>query len=190
MLHPSPSHDQHLEVFSRPGIGNGFMFYNPRHGCWVKQVAIVLQELKQWLDVNHMLWSPGSPLVWVAAGSPGAWAVQPREARTLLLSFAGLLEWVFFYLHHEWEVAMICCLLLSLQSGSSLQNKLCATKVSAWRALKSFGWSLEWKNSKRDTFKCLSDCQLPCFYPIALVVSEMLSVPFVIVILQVIRAEL
>lgn len=65
-----------------------------------------------------------------------------------------------------------------------------ATKVSAWRAPKSFGWSLESKNSKRDTFKCLSDCLLLCFYPIALLVVSEMSMPFAIVILQVIRGEL
>lgn len=51
-----------LEIFSRPASGTGLVFYAPRKGCWAEQSAVVLQELKQWPDVNHMLRSPGSAL--------------------------------------------------------------------------------------------------------------------------------
>lgn len=80
-------------------------------------------------------------------GAPGPGAVQPGELATLLLSSSGLLGWVFCHLDGP-EGAMTWC--LSLQSGSRFQNKLeteGATKVSAGSAPKSFGWSLESKNS-------------------------------------------
>lgn len=80
-------------------------------------------------------------------GAPGTGAVQLGELATFLLNSSGLSGWVFSCLDGP-ERAMIWC--LCLQSGGRFQNKLeteGATKLSAGSAPRSFGWSLESKNS-------------------------------------------
>jgi len=71
-----------------------------------------------------MLWSPGHTLCVGCSREPWGLSRSAKGAQDPPAQLCWTVGVRFFYLHHEGEGAMICCLLLSLQSGSSLQNKL------------------------------------------------------------------
>lgn len=142
-----------LEVFRRLGAEMGFMFHSPRSGCWVKQWALVLQELKQWPDVNHVFCSLGPVLC--VGGSRVPWGLEPcsQNSQPSCSTLLGSWRQNFCCLDGP-EGAVTRCLSLSLRSGSRFQNKLemdiAGDKGFSWEWPKSFGWSLESKNSNAD----------------------------------------
>lgn len=123
----------------------GLMFYAPRKGCWAEQSAVVLQELKQWPDVNHMLRSPGSALCVGSSREPRGLSRATSRAQDPPAQL-------------YWAVWVGVCsspwtgLLLSLQSGSRFQNDL---GMMCYQGLSSVSTKEIWMKSWDKEFKCV-----------------------------------
>lgn len=155
-----------LEVFRKPGAGMGFMFYSPRSGCWVEQWAVVLQELKQWFDANHVFWSLGCALCVGGSREPQGPELCSQESLqpsfSILLDCRGGFFLVLMDLKEQWFDASASRVGVGFKI-SWRQRVLLSFQLGVHqRALDEVLNQRTQMHVVRDIFKCLWDkCQSP-----------------------------